>query len=210
MTSEELKAVLTAVLDNSAGMTVWQIFALVTAAAMAAFFGAYLSEKAKSVATKEGIAEITSKIENVKRSVDAIRTVDVTKYQLKYEACLEALRIIDAHLSHSLVPPPGGKIAKQYASTEEARNCHSRLVVACESTDLIEQFSRIMFKARTEGEAKVPATDRLNTFRNLVRKELGFGSPLNLDVEIAWIGHVISERTDGQQGAAADVRNASG
>ncbi|MBI4401391.1 MAG: hypothetical protein HY581_07160 [Nitrospirae bacterium] len=194
MTPEELKAVLTAVLDHSAGMTVWQIFALVAASAVAAFFGAYLSEKARSVATKEDIAEITSKIENVKRSVDAIRTVDVTKYQLKYEACLEALRIIDAHLSHSLAPPPDGKLAKQHASTEEVRSCHSRLVLACESTELIEQFARIMFKPRTEEETNVPPTDKLNTFRNLVRKELGFGNPLNLDRERAWFGHVISEK----------------
>ncbi len=201
MTPDELRTVLTAVIDNSTAMGLWQLFALVVASGIAAFFGAYLREKAKSAATKEDVEEITSRIENVKRSVEAIKTAESTKYNLKYEACLEALRIIDAHLSHSLALPTPGDIVKQFASTEEVRTCHSKLVLACESVELIEQFARIMFKARTEEERKVPPTDKLNIFRNLVRKELGFGSSLNLDRERAWFGNVISEKTDGQSGS---------
>lgn len=39
----------------------------------------------------------------------------------------------------------------------------------------------------------MPPTDQLNELRNLIRKELGFGSEINLDRERAWFGQIVGD-----------------
>jgi hypothetical protein len=186
MTPEDFKEIIEAALAQSTGMDYTQIGLLVLISGAGAFFGAYLKEKAKSVVTKEDITEITTKVENVKRSIDAIKNSENTKYELKYKACIESLRLIDAHLSHTLSDPNGVEITKQTASTEEARACHNNLILSCESKCLIDMFNSIMFDSSSE----TPPTDQLNNFRNLIRKELGFGEELSLDRDNAWFGKI--------------------
>lgn len=89
---------------------------------------------AKSSVTKKDVEEITGKVENVKRPVDALRFAETTKYQLKYNACLEALRLINAYFSHTLSDPGGNGTSKQYATIESARACHNSLILSCEDT----------------------------------------------------------------------------
>lgn len=50
-----------------------------------------------------------------------------------------------------------------------------------------------MFGSKSSEQQK-PPTDLLNDFRNLVRKELGFGTNLELDRERAWFGNVGSDK----------------
>ncbi|MCF6185894.1 MAG: hypothetical protein L3J49_00235 [Desulfobulbaceae bacterium] len=197
MKEEEICAVVEAAVKNSAGMDAWQIFMLIVASALAAFFGAYLKEKAKGAATKEDIEEITQKIEGVKREVEKNKEIDSIKYNLKYEACLESLNLIDAHFSHLLTPSKEGDIIKQYASTKDARKCHSKLILSCENTELIEKFDEIMFGPKnTETTSRAP-TDLLNDYRNLIRKELEFGVELSLGRDRAWFGKLNCENKNG-------------
>jgi len=102
--------------------------------------------------------------------------------------------LIDAHLSHTLIPPEGQQITKQFATTEEARTCHNNLILTCEDTKVVELFGLIMFGPKDLSQPKTPPTDLLNQYRNLVRKELGFGSDLDLDRDRAWFGKAIFEK----------------
>jgi hypothetical protein len=114
------------------------------------------------------------------------------QYDLRYEACLEAFRLIDAHLSHILLDPERKPPPKQYATTEEARTCHYKLILTCVYSETIEAFNDLMF--RSENETR-PYTDILNEFRNLVRKELGFGI-IKLDREKAWFAKFAAENSN--------------
>ena len=185
MSPEELQKIVEVAVENSAGLSVEQIIILVIISGASAFLGSYIKEKAKSIVTREDITEITEKVENVKLSVDAIKNSESKKYELKYNACIEALRLVDAHFSHSL-SVPGVEITKQTASIEEARSCHNQLILSCESTGLIEMFNSIMFGS----SISKPATDELNDFRNAIRNELNFGDQLSLDKDKAWFGQV--------------------
>ena len=116
------------------------------------------------------------------------------KRELKYKALLRSLNLIDAYFSHILIPPQGGQIIKQYGTTEEARTCHNNLILTCEDTKILELFSEIKFGPKVNNSKTIPPTDLLNQYRNLVRKELGFGSDLVLDRDRAWFGKVSFEK----------------
>jgi hypothetical protein len=147
------------------------------------------SERGKNLATREDIEEITRKIESVKGEISRVNSVEELKRKLKYEACLEALTVIDAYFSHLFVdlhPTP------QPVSTVRAREVHSKLMLSCNNVLIIEKFAEIYFGPPT-GKLRPPFTDSLNEFRNLIRLELGFGSPLPFDKDRAWIGRAIGD-----------------
>ena len=175
----------------------WLEFLIILGLAAAGFFWKsyfpkYMKEKGKNQATKEDIGLITNEIETVKAEISKATRTDELKYKLKYQACTNALSIIDANLSHTLIPPDGVTITKQFASAEEVRTCHNNLILSCESTALINKFSEIMFGPQPDTKA-VPPTDQLNEFRNMVRDELNFGAHLELDRDRAWFGTMVSE-----------------
>jgi hypothetical protein len=160
------------------------------------YLPSYFQEKGKNLATKEDVEEITRKMEGVKAEVLRGTRAEETKFRLKYEACLDALALVDAHFSHSLNNPGGPQPSKQYSTTEKARACHSKLILSCENVEILNLFGEIMFGPRQGEELRKPPTDLLNDFRNLVRRELGFGQDLPLDRERAWFGKVVFEKED--------------
>lgn len=163
----------------------------------------YFEEKGKNLATKEDIEEITKKIETVRAAVSWEQSIQSAKYKLKHDACLETLSLIDAIFSHQLSDPQGSHIPKQYQSTEKAREIHSKLILACEDTELLIKFSEIVFGPKPGEMPNKPPTDLLNEYRNLIRKELGFGDELPLDRERAWFGKLCCENEVVQPAATA-------
>jgi hypothetical protein len=153
----------------------------------------YFKQRGQNLATKQDIEAITSKVEQVKAEIQKGQEIDRLKRELKYKAILSSLSIIDAHFSHTLAVP-NEAISPQYSTTEEVRVCHNSLILTCEDTKVIELFSRIMFGPKSGENNPTPPTDLLNQYRNLVRKELGFGAELILDRERAWFGKVGFER----------------
>lgn len=150
----------------------------------------YATEKGKNWATKEDIEEITRKVEGVKSDLGRANSIEGQKRKLKYEACLEALSVIDAHFSQLFKEP---KPTPQAVSTERARKAHTKLILSCENIQIVEKFSEIYFGPRPGQPQRAP-TDLLNEFRNLVRKELGFGAnDLPFDRERAWIGRAAGD-----------------
>lgn len=190
MSPEEIKEIIENVIDNKIEYYWIYLVLSVVLSLITVFLFQYLKDKGKNYATKQDIADITRKIEDVKAEIQNQQEVEKQKRQLKYDALLESLTLIDAHLSHFLIPGEGQKIKKQFASVEEARKCHSNLILTCENTDILEMFSLIMFGAKDPNAEKIPPTDLLNDFRNLVRKELGFGTEIPLDRDRAWFGYV--------------------
>lgn len=130
------------------------------------FVPKYLEEKGKNLATKQDVEDITEKVENVKAEISRSQSVFQAKYRLKHDACLDALKMVDAHFSHTLQYPDGKSIVKQFATTEQARDCHSKLILACENMEILAVFDEIMFGPKDSAQSKTPPTDLLNRFRN--------------------------------------------
>ncbi len=151
------------------------------------FLPKYFEEKARNLATREDIEEITRRIETVKSEVSRMQSVDQAKYSLRHAACIEALALIDAYYSHILSVPDSLPPVRQSATTAEARACHNRLILSCGNPRVLDLFATIMF-GPSDASALRPPTDLLNDFRNMVRDELGFGEALPLDREKAWFG----------------------
>lgn len=189
MNPEQIQKIIeTAIDDKTSHYWVYILLsALVTL--LSVFLFQYFGDKGKNYATKQDISTITQKIEEIKAKIQSEQEIEKQKRQLKYDALLNALILIDAFFSHMLIPGPGQKIKKQYATTEEARRCHNSLILTCDNTEIVEKFSLIMFGPKDTEEEPIPLTDLLNDFRNLVRKELGFGNIIPLDRERAWFGY---------------------
>lgn len=163
---------------------------VILASAVGAFLGAYIKEKGKYFAIQQEIEKQTEKIESVRAKIEEDKLIFENKYQLKHEACLEALSLIDAHFSHVLNSPEGPAPDKQFATTEHARKVHNKLILSCENHEILNLFDKIIFGQDDNNEESKPPTDLLNEFRNLVRDELGFGNKLDLNRERAWFGSV--------------------
>ena len=123
ITQEEIRAVVEATIKDSAGMSYFQLFILVLLTTAASFFGTFLKEKAKSSATKSDIRNITHQIEEVKKKLAQDDRISSKKYELKYNACLNLLGILDAHISHIIINDNNGNpatVERQYSTIEEA------------------------------------------------------------------------------------------
>ena len=188
MNPEEIKKIIENVLDNKIEYYWVYLILSVLLSLVTVFLFQYLKDKGTNYATKQDIADITRKIEEVKSEIQNQQEVEKQKRQLKYDALLQSLTLMDANLSHLLIPGEGQKIKKQFATIEEARKCHSSLILTCENTDILEMFSLIMFGPKDPNAERIAPTDLLNGYRNLVRKELGFGTDIPLDRERAWFG----------------------
>ncbi|MBK8683901.1 MAG: hypothetical protein IPN26_02360 [Bacteroidetes bacterium] len=155
------------------------------------YLSSYASQKGENWATKQDIEEITRKIEEVKKNTELAQSLEIEKRKLKYEAILSALNLIDAHFSHVLTENNPKLPVKQYSTTVEARKCHNNLILSIDNPKIIEVFLEIFFPDESD---KTPPTDKLNEFRNLVRAELGYGNPLQLNREKAWFGRAGFEK----------------
>lgn len=194
MTPDEIKKLIETTIQDST-KTYWIYIVISIAFTIIIVYGIeYFKTKGQNLATKQDIEIITTKIEQVKADIQNNQAIEQQKRELKYNALLNSLNLIDAHLSHFLLPTGQQKITKQYASTEEVRKCHNNLILSCENTEILDLFSRIMFGPKGLETDTVPPTTLLNKYRNMVRKELGFGSEIQLDEERAWVGHVNFEK----------------
>lgn len=206
MTPEQIRSVVEAAVKGSAGMTYWQIILLVVVTAIASFLGAYLQEKAKSTVTKRDIAHVTREIEAVKRELEERGRIATKQYELRYHACLTMLGMIDAHLSHTIKKDNQGnsiEVDHQYTTVEEARKCHSDLLLTINNHKIPDLFLKMVC-----GQSTNIIID-LNTMRQLVRKELGFGDNfnqndeciLNQNDECIWIGTITCKKKVASNGS---------
>jgi hypothetical protein len=152
----------------------------------------YAAEKGKNLATKEDVADITLLVESAKAEIKHHDRSVAKKYSLAYEACLEMLRILDAKISHKIERDNDGKLVevdKQFATTDEIRSCHNKLLLVLDNPKVLELFLGVM-----TGESTNPIVD-LSEIRALVREELGFQEFAYSDQKRTWIANSPIKRT---------------
>ena len=120
------------------------------------------------------------------------------RYELRYAACLEALRVVDAYFSHfDWEGKLKLKVVRQYATTEEVRDCYNKLLLSCLNPETVKTFLDIMLgkkEDKQDGE-KDNLFKKYNDFRNMIREELGFEGKMYFDEERTYIGCVISDNS---------------
>jgi len=116
-----------------------------------------------------------------------------TKWELKRNACLKALNIVDAFWSNIKWEEKDAKgkeidapsIEKQDPpSIEDIRNCYNGLSLSCDSDSVLREYKRCL---GISGEFR---GDAIVDLRNAIRKELGFGADIDFDRANAFIGRV--------------------
>ena len=116
---------------------------------------------------------------------------DQRRWEIKREACLEALEIIDSRFADYDWKSNGDsiKIDEQgYVTTEKIRSCFNRLILACEDSKVPLQFEKCL-NLKVDDMEHVPVTmDSVVDLRNAIRTELGFGKDLRTNV--SWITNI--------------------
>ena len=155
----------------------------------------YLAEKAKNLATKQDIAEITREVELVKVDLNKLDRVNEKKYTIKYDACMTMFGIIDSVLSHAMKTDYDGKeitVNKQsLASPSVVRQCHNELLITIDNSEIIELFMNLVTGQFQFGDRE--PTDVLYQIRILVRKELGFGNMTHNYNSYSWLTYTGDE-----------------
>ena len=111
------------------------------------------------------------------------RELKSKQWEIKRSACLDALSVIDAYLSH--MNWDSVSVTKQNVGIEKVRECHNKLLLCCKKQDIANKYAEIIVK-----KDKFEPTILMNELRNLIREELGFGSYLSLDKDKAWIAKI--------------------
>ncbi len=123
--------------------------------------------------------------------MERLDRIENKKYELKYNAILTSLKLTDSRLSNFIIDD---NIKKQYATTEETRECHSRLIISCNNSKIIESFENLMMqKLSTGSEGTQNIIKELEKYRNLIREELGFGQ-IKTNPNLIWIASVPFEK----------------
>ena len=148
----------------------------------------YATEKGKNLATKEDISEITHLIESTKISLQQRDRYEARRFDLKYQACLAALTIVDAQISHLIKSDNEGRpteVDRQYATADEIRACHNGLILSVDNTEVVDTFITII----TGGSKN--AIEDMDRLRGLIRAELGFPGAVHKNEDKAWIAKSI-------------------
>jgi hypothetical protein len=163
-------------------------------------------------------ADLARALESIRSDLAERQRLNRERWDLKREACLAALSVVDKVLTH--IPwedrtKPGAqlRVARLRVDPSEARDAMNRLILACDDPTVVHLFLKCI-GLQDSGEA-ADAIDpaEVQDLRNSIRRELGFGTDLQLNPNLSWIISVHgdgvdtdSERRAEQQGdAAADA-----
>jgi hypothetical protein len=124
---------------------------------------------------------------------------ELRRWELKREACLDALHIIDARFADYEWRDSDGSISKideqESISTADIRSCFNRLILACENSDVPRNFERCLNLDLGTNTPNSLTMSAVVDLRNSIRTELGFGKPLTTDV--SWIKYINWKASDG-------------
>ena len=113
---------------------------------------------------------------------------DQRRWEIKREACLEALDIIDARFADYGWESNGGLLnvdKQEIIKTEKVRSCFNRLVLACANSKVPQSFEKCLNLKIDNIDPKPLSMDAVVELRNDIRKELGFGK--DLSTKVSWI-----------------------
>jgi hypothetical protein len=136
-------------------------------------------------------AKHVNALEQLKARIAIEQHTSQARWEIKRNACLNAMRIIDAHWSNldwsgidsKDRPIVDGSIEKQpEPSIEDVRQCYNELVVSCGDNAVPKLYKHCLLE-------KVSGDDAID-LRNAVRTELGFGIGIDFDRSRAFIGTI--------------------
>jgi hypothetical protein len=137
-------------------------------------------------------AELAQTIERVRGELGELERLNRERWNLKREACLAALGVVDkvfTNISWDDRTKPGVelRIARSPVNPSEARDTMNRLILACDDPTVVHLF----LKGIGLQESGEPATSidpgEVQHLRNAIRRELGFGTDLELNPNLSWI-----------------------
>jgi hypothetical protein len=135
---------------------------------------------------------INKAAEELQLAYQSKNRTEEAKFKLKYEACIEALSVVDEFYKVSFAEKAleGKKIPGQlrkldpFELGEKVRICHNKLVLTCDSPKVFEIFKRAIQFDKRPGDTP----DIIVDLRKAIREELGFGKTIvDEDRNLAWI-----------------------
>jgi len=131
--------------------------------------------------------QVTLQIEFAKSQLKGQEIVEQAKWEIKRNACLDALAVIDAAFSnadwHDKATKKPIPCYRQEINVEKARRVCNELALSCSNQKVLEGYMNLLVRIGTpEFNGAM-----INDLRNVIREELGFGMRLNLDNDKAWI-----------------------
>jgi hypothetical protein len=128
----------------------------------------------------------------------------LVRWELKRQACLEALEIVDAHFSNVVWTGISDTSRQAPPTVAKARDVYNKLCLSCQSDAVLKAYKKCL------GIYGTFAADEIVDLRNAIRKELGFGEAVDADREKAWIAKLpepsssASELAEAGRAAASD------
>ena len=117
---------------------------------------------------------------------------DQRKWEIKREACLEALKIVDARFSHiEWINKDGAQTEidrQEKVDIANIRSCFNRLVLSCEDSKVPKAFTKCLNLHIDNKDPGVLYLNDIAELRNAIRKELGFGE--DLETDMVWIFNI--------------------
>jgi hypothetical protein len=118
------------------------------------------------------------------------------RWEIKREACLEALEIIDARFADYQWQTDGADIKvdpQDHIETAKIRSCFNRLILACENQQVPLLYEKCLNLKVGNEEPKRFDMSTVVDLRNAIRKELGFGKDLH--TKVSWITNINWKRS---------------
>ncbi len=110
--------------------------------------------------------DLDKKLISLQADFDQSTYVTQKRWELRREACLNALDIADALISSGKYENYSGPITKQSTTTKDIRKCCNLLAATCEKPDVLKTLQKII-----KGNF---SPDIIVDLRNAVRLELNF------------------------------------
>lgn len=126
----------------------------------------------------------------LKAAIEKEALVQRAAFDLKRSACLDALAVVDAAFSQRdwKQGATAVKVAKQPLDIAAARRAYNQLSLTCSNPNVVELYARALGLRAPDEPAQTGTADLVVDLRNAMRRELGFGTNLDLDRHKAWIG----------------------
>lgn len=123
---------------------------------------------------------------------------ELRRWEIKREACLDALRIIDCRFADYDWRDDQGNALKTdtqgFIPTEDIRSCFNRLVLACKTSEVPESFAECLDLNLGEAKQSPLNIKKVVDLRNKIRAELGFGKAHK--IKLAWITYINWRKSD--------------
>lgn len=139
MSAEEIRVIVESAIQKNLYFEWWPYLVIAILSSISAFFGAWLKKRGEDFATKQSIRDLTHLVETIKEEIRRNETIAQAKRQMKHDACLNALSVIDGFFSHFFIGA-----TPQSVDASKNREAHNKLILACDNPKIVELFTEIL------------------------------------------------------------------